>query len=633
MTNTSLNQALVNDYTMQRLRDKRGKANTDLAQHFLSYRSDRKSSQEFFAPVYLPLLSDNHRRFIQDCKPKTIHDYLLRFYRSIGISDFYQYHQAKIANEKALIAPNIRATSPKRQKKAKQVGRPKATEPDLVTQMVKQLGLDKDPQYQQRQQAVQDRFQHELIKKFDMVNAIDRAIIDIEKKRTQGKLKSASYRQYKACFCGGLSVLYAITNNPLAVTKDHRQFLWQFDVPSDDVLQNLYERVLMWEQGDKDTSRELDEQAQQLNQTSTGKAKNFHQVFYERVLDYHVHHPNYKSPNLPLLQHFVYLNCVFGLRPSEWLHASVVKRDVITQDMAQLDPKIAKTLDEPLFQSMLQKKELRSYFNDKHEQADEHGKAYWLKVKNAKNTMGRACGAHRYLAIPYDEKLHKALAWFMNELTTYKDSILKQDNGEDVHSHYEQDILFHDNFTKPLSNLLAYILRNDKVCQSHARRMLKERQYQYKHYHSQKAKKAKEKQGGGASLPDSTNTTADNSSDNSSMAVISVPRLPPVLEYPTLYSTRHQAVANAKANGLDEISIASLFGHISTTTARLHYGKAIHGSGKIQPLPHHINLAVVVANLPQQQLVKLIEKHQLTQHYSPKAPTQQVQASTPTLKK
>jgi len=44
-------------------------------------------------------------------------------------------------------------------------------------------------------------------------------------------------------------------------------------------------------------------------------------------------------------------------------------------------------------------------------------------------------------------------------------------------------------------------------------------------------------------------------------------------DIPTLYSTRHQAVANARADGLTVQEIAALFGHSSTNTARRHYGK------------------------------------------------------------
>ena len=73
-------------------------------------------------------------------------------------------------------------------------------------------------------------------------------------------------------------------------------------------------------------------------------------------------------------------------------------------------------------------------------------------------------------------------------------------------------------------------------------------------------------------------------------------------ETPTIYSTRHQAVANARADGQTPQEIAALFGHSSTHTAKRHYGKKHAGySGRsMRPAPESI-LAVrstVSASLP-----------------------------------
>lgn len=48
-------------------------------------------------------------------------------------------------------------------------------------------------------------------------------------------------------------------------------------------------------------------------------------------------------------------------------------------------------------------------------------------------------------------------------------------------------------------------------------------------------------------------------------------------EMPTVYSTRHQSVANARADGQSQQAIAALFGHSSTHTARRHYGRKYSG--------------------------------------------------------
>lgn len=51
-------------------------------------------------------------------------------------------------------------------------------------------------------------------------------------------------------------------------------------------------------------------------------------------------------------------------------------------------------------------------------------------------------------------------------------------------------------------------------------------------------------------------------------------------KYPTLYSTRHQFAANAKAADLGKSEIAALMGHAVDTTATMHYGRKKHGSGR-----------------------------------------------------
>lgn len=46
---------------------------------------------------------------------------------------------------------------------------------------------------------------------------------------------------------------------------------------------------------------------------------------------------------------------------------------------------------------------------------------------------------------------------------------------------------------------------------------------------------------------------------------------------PSIYGTRHQAVANAKADGQDRRQIAALFGHASEETAHRHYARKFSG--------------------------------------------------------
>lgn len=53
----------------------------------------------------------------------------------------------------------------------------------------------------------------------------------------------------------------------------------------------------------------------------------------------------------------------------------------------------------------------------------------------------------------------------------------------------------------------------------------------------------------------------------------------------TLYSFRHQFIANAKETFADPSIIAALAGHSSTKTAFQHYGKRINNTGKVRVFP------------------------------------------------
>lgn len=79
----------------------------------------------------------------------------------------------------------------------------------------------------------------------------------------------------------------------------------------------------------------------------------------------------------------------------------------------------------------------------------------------------------------------------------------------------------------------------------------------------------------------------------------------PMSKRPTLYSTRHQCIANAKSSHLTDIEIAALFGHKTTETARMHYGKKIHGSGKVVIKPSKESIMKVKEQLLQNNLNNL----------------------------
>lgn len=61
--------------------------------------------------------------------------------------------------------------------------------------------------------------------------------------------------------------------------------------------------------------------------------------------------------------------------------------------------------------------------------------------------------------------------------------------------------------------------------------------------------------------------------------------MPRQRRYPTLYSSRHQFAADAKAEGMSKVEIAAMMGHAVDDTAGSHYGLKRHGGGgcKVKP--------------------------------------------------
>lgn len=77
---------------------------------------------------------------------------------------------------------------------------------------------------------------------------------------------------------------------------------------------------------------------------------------------------------------------------------------------------------------------------------------------------------------------------------------------------------------------------------------------------------------------------------------------------PTLYSTRHQAIANAKHSGLTDVEIAAMFGHFSTITAKRHYGKKSNGWMKVSFRPAQESIQTVNRKEPIRTIATINEK-------------------------
>ena len=174
-----------------------------------------------------------------------------------------------------------------------------------------------------------------------------------------------------------------------------------------------------------------------------------------------------------------------------------------------------------------------------------------LLVKNAKNTHSRACGDYRLL---YLDVLSN------HEIETLKNMMLMM---RDISINSKKSFTY--SVIRPMGSKLYYLLTTDKSCKSIVKSLHNEKLRSYR----------KQSQTQFRNMP--------------------------VFKRPTLYSTRHQAVANAKAAKLHPVMIAACFGHSSILTAESHYGKSIFGSGG-GLAPAQVSINEVVARLSDAQL-------------------------------
>ena len=89
----------------------------------------------------------------------------------------------------------------------------------------------------------------------------------------------------------------------------------------------------------------------------------------------------------------------------------------------------------------------------------------------------------------------------------------------------------------------------------------------------------------------------------------------------SLYSTRHQCVANAKERGLSAIEVAALFGHKSPATAKAHYGRKSEGKGGLSILPSVMSMEAVKQLTPMSSNILEQSQEWLTPHEAPTSAT------------
>lgn len=247
---------------------------------------------------------------------------------------------------------------------------------------------------------------------------------------------------------------------------------------------------------------------------------------------------------------FLQANVIVGLRPAEWFDTQILSIDEL-----ELTEHFKK-----------QKDITAKVFLGEDIQTGE----IYLCLKNFKNSQGRACGDYRYICLDHLSQRELGL---ITDWIKLSNSYVESLGIFSPNDYYKR-------FMTKLQDTIRYIENNEPSLAKILQANFVKRRADYNA--NQKKANAKMKLYRGK---------------------------PPIKQQVSLYSTRHQAVANAKFAGFSDLQIAAIFGHSSTSTARRHYGKVGSASGRSKLSPHPINMKQVVlkSNLIERQ-AKLVKE-------------------------
>lgn len=368
---------------------------------------------------------------------------------------------------------------------------------------------------------------------------------DIEQKRSSGKLKHSSLRQYKAAVNYGLTYIAAAKDAQSVGRIPPTQFAFYHSLSDRMTLEQVDElsaRVLTWGVEVYKNTQKLDKIANARNQTSTSKMKGFPKPVYDLIMA-----DTY--PGRHWLREFIFFNIKFGLRPKEWQHTHALTARAFA--LEHPDIMASKVTPQALQLGLTY---LKADVSDDVGDLGYQALPYVLVVKNGKHSHGRACGEFRYIHFEATEQEFARLQKLIEYLHA-KDENSKVRVGAGMSDTFEQTV-----FRAMQMQLYTYLKNYAPMLI--LKKMHQKRLTAYEHYVKKQA---------------------------AAHSTVSVGA--PVFKKPTLYGTRHQAIANAKAQGYTALQIAALFGHVSLKTASVHYAPkrvGLKGSTKLAPNPENL---------------------------------------------
>lgn len=395
-------------------------------------------------------------------------------------------------------------------------------------------------------QSTQENYLKKFYSFIGSYGSLSDAVVGIQNKREVGLLSYATLRLYKSCVLYGLGLLLACHRHaplPEFFSDEQKGRLFSLaSTVSPDTLDELYAQAYEWKAEMVVQRQLLDGISMSVNASSNRRAKSFYPDLVQRI-------EQIERNSFRFLKVFIELNTILGLRPHEYYHSQVIEDAQFVKDKIPAE-------SQDLFELY---------------QATSHPCRFWLQVLNSKysddpdNPLKRACGEYRYIGL---DGLGADMVKRIHQFCT------------NIRKRYATEDDFKD-FLDKEQRRLSRFLKNDAICHQI---VMTEHKKRLKAYHR--------------------NQQSGRAMQEGHIAVDMVAKGASLLkpQYPTLYSTRHQAIANAKATGINDIMIASLFGHISPVTNRKHYGKKQYGNTSCRLVPSVENLMMVINHVHEQKL-------------------------------
>lgn len=330
----------------------------------------------------------------------------------------------------------------------------------------------------------------------------------IQRGQSNTEIRASTYRVYKASTIYGIAFVYVALRSNLIKDEDLEAGLsYQF-------LSVLYQHLAS-------TYLPRVSSKNQPPRTSSHKKKYLPKEFYDFLVE-KVASDCKKNPRFYLTWYFVEANLIVGLRPIEWLNATVAS-------------------------------------NIEH-------KCLTLFVNNAKNSYGRANGDVRQLLLL--EATPEQQASILRFFVSFQMRLAKKAQACQlrINAHRAAEI----NKPQPTSDVLNQLIPT----------------YEASHIPYMPTSEIVDAYG----MPQAGLTKRVLHSMQDEMYRLFNEFLRTTKSdfngyRVSLYSTRHQAVANAKAAKLSVFEIAGFFGHASIATNSRHYGKAWNGWSKFSFMP------------------------------------------------